>query len=111
MYYIGSNSADDLTKLRRHILANFKNLPVAGEYIHRTAFDIAMEYGKDMFLAIEKLGTDRLPVLFALKGRFDAFASRIPVLPRGLSDRLMQFAGSLFPQHLPPRLLAYRGPL
>jgi D-lactate dehydrogenase, membrane binding len=47
-----------------------------------------VKYGKDMFLAIEKLGTDRLPVLFALKGRFDAFASRIPVLPRDLSDRL-----------------------
>ncbi|HTR64428.1 MAG TPA: D-lactate dehydrogenase [Terriglobales bacterium] len=108
VFYIGSNNADELTTIRRHILATFKNLPVAGEYIHRTAFDIAVKYGKDMFLAIEKLGTDRLPVLFALKGRFDAFASRIPFLPRDLSDRLMQFAGSFFPQHLPPRLLAYR---
>lgn len=107
-FYIGCNSAAELTQLRRHILQNFQNLPVAGEYIHRTAFDIAARYGKDMFLAIEKLGTDRLPALFALKARFDMLASRIPLLPRDLSDRLMQRAGALFPQHLPARMLDYR---
>lgn len=108
VFYIGSNSADELTQLRRHILSNFKNLPVAGEYIHRDAFDIAARYGKDMFLAIEKLGTDRLPGLFALKARFDSMASRLPFLPRDFSDRLMQAASRLFPQHLPGRMLAYR---
>ena len=108
VFYIGSNQAGELTAIRRHILAHFQNLPVAGEYIHRTAFDIAVTYGKDMFLAIEKLGTGRLPALFALKGRFDALASRIPLLPRGLSDRLMQFASAFFPQHLPARMLDYR---
>ncbi len=108
VFYIGSNSADELTALRRHILAAFHALPVAGEYIHRDAFDIATAYGKDMFLAIEKLGTDRLPALFALKARFDLAASRLPFLPRDLSDRLMQWASRLFPQHLPARILAYR---
>ncbi len=108
VFYIGSNSADEFTKLRRHMLAHFQNLPVAGEYIHRDAFDIAARYGKDMFLAIEKLGTDRLPALFALKGRFDSAASRFPLLPRDLSDRLMQAASRIFPQHLPARMLAYR---
>jgi D-lactate dehydrogenase len=108
VFYIGSNNADELTQIRRHILQNFKTLPVAGEYIHRTAFDIAAAYGKDMFLAIEKLGTDRLPALFALKARFDAAASRIALLPRDLSDRLMQAASKLFPQHLPARMRDYR---
>jgi D-lactate dehydrogenase (quinone) len=108
VFYIGSNSATELTNIRRHILQNFKNLPVAGEYIHSDAFDIAAVYGKDMFLAIEKLGTDRLPALFALKARFDAAASRFAFLPRDLSDRLMQWAGALFPQHLPERMLNYR---
>lgn len=108
VFYIGSNSAGELTALRRHMLANFQNLPVAGEYIHRDAFDIATTYGKDMFLAIEKLGTDRLPALFALKARFDSATSRIPFLPRDLSDRLMQFTSRFFPQHLPARILAYR---
>lgn len=107
-FYIGTNNADDLTRLRRHILQNFPTLPVAGEYIHRTAFDIAARYGKDMFLAIEKLGTDRLPALFALKARFDSAAERIPYLPRNLSDRLMQGVSKLFPQHLPPRMRDYR---
>jgi D-lactate dehydrogenase len=108
VFYIGSNSADELTAIRRHILAQFKNLPLAGEYIHRTAFDIAVKYGKDTFIAIEKLGTDRLPALFSAKAHFDAFAKRWKFLPPGLSDRLMQWAGSLFPQHLPPRMLEYR---
>ncbi len=108
VFYIGSNSADELTEIRRHILENFQNLPVAGEYIHRDAFDIAARYGKDMFLAIEKLGTDRLPALFTLKARFDSVASRIRFLPRDFSDRLMQAAAKFFPQHLPGRMLAYR---
>ena len=107
-FYIGTNKAGELTQLRRHILANFQSLPVAGEYIHRTAFDIAAIYGKDMFLAIEKLGTDRLPALFALKARFDSAVSRLGFLPRDLSDRLMQRAGALFPQHLPARMREYR---
>ncbi len=108
VFYIGSNNADELTQLRRHILGSFKNLPVAGEYIHRDAFDLAARYGKDMFLAIEKLGTDRLPALFALKARFDSFASRLSFLPRDFSDRLMQAASHLFPEHLPRRMRAYR---
>ncbi|WP_298285980.1 D-lactate dehydrogenase [Acidocella sp.] len=107
-FYIGTNDPVELTRLRRHILANFQSLPVAGEYIHRTAFDIAVKYGKDMFLAIEKLGTDRLPALFALKSRFDQAAARVPLLPRFLSDRLMQAASHLFPQHLPARMLTWR---
>ena len=81
---------------------------MAGEYIHRDAFDIAARYGKDMFLAIEKLGTDRLPALFALKARFDSVASRLRFLPRDFSDRLMQVASHLFPEHLPGRMRAYR---
>jgi D-lactate dehydrogenase len=107
-FYIGTNDPAELTALRRHILANFAALPVAGEYIHRTAFDIAATYGKDMFLAIETLGTDRLPALFALKSRFDQFAKTLPFLPRDLSGRLMQLASHLFPQHLPARMRAWR---
>lgn len=107
-FYAGTNDAAALTRLRRHMLQNFANLPVAGEYIHRDAFDIAARYGKDMFIAIEKLGTDRLPALFAFKARFDAVAKLIPFLPRDVSDRLMQAASRLFPQHLPARMLDYR---
>ena len=58
-FYIGTNDTAELTALRRAILGGFASLPVSGEYIHRDAFDIAAIYGKDMYLAIKHLGTDR----------------------------------------------------
>lgn len=100
-FYIGTNDTAELTELRRSILGGFASLPVSGEYIHRDAFDIAAIYGKDMYLAIKHLGTDRLPRLFALKGRVDAIA-------KGLSDRLMQAVSRLFPNHLPQRMRDFR---
>lgn len=107
-FYIGAHRPATLTAIRRSILRDFPTLPIAGEYMHRDAFDMAARYGKDMFLAIEALGTDRLPALFAAKGRFDAFVRRVPFLPNDLSDRLMQAASHLFPDHLPPRMRAFR---
>ncbi|MFG1478049.1 D-lactate dehydrogenase [Xanthobacter sp. V4C-4] len=108
VFYIGTNDPAELETIRRHILARFETLPVAGEYMHRAAYDIAAVYGKDMFLAIHHLGTARLPALFALKGRLDAALARVPGLPRALTDRLMQAASRLFPPHLPPRMNAFR---
>ena len=107
-FYIGTNNPDELTALRRHILSHFKSLPIEGEYLHREAFDIAEKYGKDTFLAIQYLGTDRLPLMFSLKGSFDSLGARFKFLPHDLSDRMMQFFGSLFPRHLPKRLYDYR---
>jgi len=107
-FYIGTNDTAELTKIRRHILANFADPPVEGEYLHRVAFDIAEKYGKDTFLAIRILGTGRLPTLFAIKGRFDALASRFGFLPRDLSDKIMQMGSELFPRHLPKRMTDYR---
>jgi len=108
VFYIGSNSTAELELIRRHVLTTFKSLPISAEYIHRVAFDIAERYGKDMFLAIQHLGTARLPHLFALKARIDSWVSRWNVLPRELSDRLMQAAGKLLPAHLPRRMKEYR---
>ncbi|HZU65420.1 MAG TPA: D-lactate dehydrogenase [Novosphingobium sp.] len=104
VFYIGTNDPAELTALRRAILGSFAALPVAGEYLHRTCFDIAARYGKDTFLAIRKLGTDRLPALFAAKARVDA----LPFLPAHTSDRLLQWLADRLPQHLPARLLAWR---
>ena len=108
VFYVGSNDTAELTAIRRHMLANFSTLPVSAEYLHREAFDIADRYGKDIFLAIELLGADRLPRLFALKASFDALLARLRVPARNLSDRLLQFLGRLFPDHLPQRIRAYR---
>lgn len=107
VFYIGTNDPDELTRLRRHMLSRFEALPVQAEYMHRDAFDIAERYGKDTFLAIRHLGTARLPAFFALKGRVDALCARLK-LPSDLSDRMLQFAASLFPRHLPKRLYAWR---
>src|SRR5262249_8977923 len=103
VFYIGTNDPAELTRIRRHMLAQFKDLPVEGEYLHRVAFDIAEKYGKDTFLAIRYLGTGWLPALFATKGRFDALAARLR-LPQDLSDRIMQAISRLFPRHLPRRM-------
>jgi D-lactate dehydrogenase len=107
-FYIGTNDPNELTEIRRHILSKFKSLPLQGEYIHREAFDVAERYGKDTFLAIQFLGTARLPLMFALKGWFDSLCSRFRFMPHDLSDRMMQMASSLFPKHLPKRLYDYR---
>ena len=49
VFYIGTNDTKVLTELRRHMLGSFEQIPISGEYIHRTAFDIAAKYGKDTF--------------------------------------------------------------
>ena len=70
MFYIGTNHPDELTEIRRHALRDFKFLPISGEYLHRDAFDVAEEYGKDIFLAINYLGTSRLPSTVRIKEPF-----------------------------------------
>ncbi|MEL6121831.1 MAG: D-lactate dehydrogenase [Pseudomonadota bacterium] len=107
VFYIGTNDADDLTELRRRILKDFKTLPVSAEYMHRECFDVAAKYGKDTLVMIDKLGTDRLPMFFALKGAVDARLNKIK-LTRGFTDKFMQVAAKLWPQHLPKFLREYR---
>ena len=77
VFYLGSNAPDDLTAVRRHLLTALPRLPIAGEYIHRTAYDIGEKYGKDTFLLIDRFGTARVPAAFALKSRVDGFLERL----------------------------------
>lgn len=106
VFYIGSNHTASLTAVRRHMLTAFNQLPIAGEYIHRDAFDIGETYGKDVFLLIDRLGTERVPKAFAIKSRFDAIFESIGL--RGLTDKLLQAAVQLLPGHLPPRIKDFR---
>ena len=48
VFYIGTNQPEVLTEIRRHILAEFNNLPVAGEYMHRDIYDIAENMAKTL---------------------------------------------------------------
>lgn len=106
VFYIGTRRTNELTEIRRHMLRHFERLPVAAEYLHRDAFTMAEKYGKDTFLMIQHLGTSRLPMLFGLKARFDAFFGRLGLAP-GLTDRFMQGLSRLFPNHLPTRMKAF----
>ena len=108
VFYIGTNDTAVLTAIRRHILSEFKALPVAGEYMHRDCFNIAEIYGKDTFLLIDRLGTDRMPDLFLTKGKLDARLNRVPLLPPNMSDRVMQCMSRVLPGHLPSRITDYR---
>lgn len=108
VFYIGSNDPAELGEIRRHILENFHNLPVAGEYMHRDIFDIAEVYGKDTFLMIDRLGTDKMPLFFTLKGRLDAWLAKRNWIKPHFTDRLLQRLSTLFPAHLPKRLKQYR---
>ncbi|UKH16218.1 D-lactate dehydrogenase [Actinobacillus pleuropneumoniae] len=108
VFYIGTNHTATLNDLRRHMLANFKQLPISGEYIHRDAFDIAARYGKDTFWVIKKFGTHWLPKLFALKANADRIAKKFLFLPHHLSDKFMQTLSKRLPEHLPQSLWQYR---
>ncbi|KAK47671.1 lactate dehydrogenase [Caballeronia jiangsuensis] len=108
VFYIGTNDTNVLTDIRRHALANFTHLPIAGEYLHRDAFDVAKQYGKDLFVIIDKFGTDRLPLFFNLKTRCDAWFERLGFMPKHMSDRVLQWLSERLPDHLPARLTRYR---
>ena len=107
VFYVGTNSPDDLTFLRRQILSQFKTLPVSAEYLHRDAFDIAERYGKDTVLMIHWLGTNRLASFFALKGAIDARLNAIPSL-RLFTDSFLQGLSRLAPRILPKRMMEFR---
>ena len=107
VFYIGANDPGDLADLRRHILSEFSSLPVSAEYVHRDVFNITETYGKDTVVMIDKLGTDRLPLFFAIKGAVDARLRKIPFLGN-LTDRAMQFAARLWPRVLPARMTDFR---
>jgi len=108
VFYIGTNQPEVLTTIRRHILGEFTHLPVAGEYMHRDIYDIAERYGKDTFLMIDKLGTDKMPFFFTMKGRTDAMLEKVSLFKPHFTDRFMQKIGNAFPAHLPPRMKSWR---
>ena len=77
VFYVGSNDPAELESIRRHILANFKSLPIAGEYMHRSAYDASRDYGKDLFLFVRHFGTDNVPRAYAWKSRFDGLTEKL----------------------------------
>ena len=108
IFYLGSNEADVFWQIRRDILSSFKSLPTSGDYLHRDCYDAAKKYSKDTFIILDKLGTNFLPTLFELKRSVDLISKKIPILPSNLSDKIMQFLGKLYPNHLPKKMENFR---
>lgn len=107
-FYIGTNDPKHFTSLRRDILGKFKELPEMCEYMNRQIFDVAADYGKDVFLSIKYLGTKKLPQAYALKSAVEHQLNKIPFLPKFLPDIILFWISKLFPNHLSKRLLEYR---
>ncbi|MAK32145.1 D-lactate dehydrogenase [Acinetobacter sp.] len=106
VFYVGSNDADDLTAIRRYLLTSLPSLPIAGEYIHRDAYQIGEKYGKDTFLFIEKFGTANVPKAFAMKDKIDGVLEKLKI--KGLTDHLLQALTFCLPSHLPKRMTEFR---
>lgn len=108
VFYVGTNDADVIWKIRRDILSSFKTLPTSGEYVHRVCYDYAKKYGKDNHVVIDKIGPSFIPILFELKRKVDFMAGKFWFLPDKLADRIMQFLIWFWPNHLPERMEEYR---
>jgi len=107
VFYVGSNDPSELATIRRDILTDFEHLPIAGEYMHRGAYELSQDYGKDLFLFVKYFGTDQVPTAFAVKSWLDGLTEAIG-LGGHLTDRLLQVVMRWMPQHLPQRLNDYR---
>jgi len=106
VFYVGTNTQQDLTAIRRFLLTDLPRLPIAGEYIHRVAYDIGAEYGKDTFMFIEKFGTAKVPAAFAMKDKVDGYLEKVGM--KGLSDKVLQMVSKFLPSHLPKRMNEFR---
>jgi D-lactate dehydrogenase len=108
VFYVGTNDPAVMEQMRRDILSTFKNLPVAGEYIHRTCYDVSKKYGKDSFIVIDKLGASYMPKMFAIKRTVDRWTNKLGFLPKNFSDKMLQWMSYLWPNHLPASMEEYR---
>ncbi len=108
VYFLATHNPDNFTHLRKIILSEHPCLPDMGEYMHRSYFDGADKYAKDIFIIIKYLGTKVLPSFLMLKRLIDEFASRINFLPIHFMDKFLQYIFSFFPDHIPKRIRKYR---
>ena len=96
------------TRLRRDILSQLDQLPVAAEYIHRDMFDVGARYGRDTIMVLALFGTRFIPHLFRLKNALDTIANASGLKQMQIADRLLQALSSSVPFRLPKRLRKMR---
>jgi len=107
-YYIGTNIPGKFTELRRTALSSFTGLPISAEYIHRSAFDIAITHGRDIYLAVLLLPTRHLAQLFKLRSLAEAFVDRVLGSRARHVHDLMHRLLRAIPVRLPIRLRQFR---
>lgn len=107
-FYIGSNSATEREHLRRAVLRSDAPLPISGEYMGRSAFDLAEKYGKDTFIGLKYAGHRQLRRLFALKRWANTVFATLPFFGATVADTIAQRIFALLPAPLPKRMLEYR---
>lgn len=107
VFYLGTHQPSVLEELRRALLSQFDEMPIAGEYLHRDTFAIADRYGRDTVAAIRFMGTKHLPFFFAAKARLDVLSQRFSFLPDALGDRVLQAVSRVLPSQVPQRMREY----
>ncbi|MGO1544367.1 MAG: D-lactate dehydrogenase [Gulosibacter sp.] len=107
-FYIGTNDPGELEDLRREVLGADRQLPISGEYLDRTTFDLAEKYGKDTFVGMKYAGSRQLQKMFALKTWANGVFAKLPFFGQTFADTIAQKAFGILPQQLPKRLLNYR---
>lgn len=83
-------------------------LPIAAEYMGRSAFDLAEKYGKDTFIFLKYLSPAVQTRMFAFKTWANGIFSRVPGLGPTFADTVSQFIFDRVPAQLPKRLMEYR---
>ncbi len=101
VFHVATDDAAVLTDIRRRMLADAALVPMSAEYMHRDLFKMAARDGKDLFMAVEMFGADRLPLLFGMKSVADRIARGLGFGRAQVTDRLLQALGRLAPPHLP----------
>ncbi|MDG0969566.1 MAG: D-lactate dehydrogenase [Porticoccaceae bacterium] len=106
-FFVSSNSADALQKLRVAMLTSDNPLPVSAEYIHQNILSLADRYGRDIVYLIRFFGSGFLPFFFRMKRQIDAVINKLPFLGKAPVDKFVHYFFRLFPSPT-PRFMALR---
>ena len=103
LFYLGTHQPQHFNAIRRHMLANFKNLPIIAEYLNKTAFDQSRDYARDVITILTLLGPKYMPFFFRVKRKVDAYLQKI--FGKAPTDKLLQYVFRPFKFLIPKRIL------
>lgn len=104
-FIVGTNSAEDLTRLRREMLSSLVILPSVCEYVSKGASDLAAQYGRDVCQLLRMFGARIMPRVLETQKRVDVTLRRIG-LSRLSSAKISQLIFKASPHPLPKNMRA-----